>query len=177
MAVEIRMLHVDDEASLVEAQDDMAREGFPFAFTLDDPAYVFGAPFDAYVANLVAASEGRSVKEGWVPNTFLVAVDGDDIVGRVSIRHALNEFLASEGGHIGYCVRPAHRRRGIATRLLDAGLEVLREVGVSRALVTCDHDNDVSARIIERAGGRFESLVDARDGIPKRRYWIDLDDG
>ena len=40
--------------------------------------------------------------DGLVPATFLVAdVDGV-LVGRTSIRHELDEFLAREGGHIGY---------------------------------------------------------------------------
>ena len=58
---------------------------------------------------------------------------------------------------------------------MTAGLDVLRKVGVTRALVTCDLDNDASATIIERAGGVFEGTIDGDDdGIVKRRYWIDL---
>jgi predicted acetyltransferase len=61
-----------------------------------------------------------------VPATFLVAdVDGA-IVGRVSIRHELNDHLTHFGGHIGYGVRPAHRRRGYATEILRQSLVIAR---------------------------------------------------
>jgi predicted acetyltransferase len=51
-----------------------------------------------------------------VPSTFLVAEVGGALVARTSIRHELNEHLAALGGHIGYGVRPGHRRRGLPPR-------------------------------------------------------------
>jgi predicted acetyltransferase len=98
---------------------------------------------------------------------------GGQIVGRTSIRHELNEFLARFGGHIGYGVLDAHRRRGHATEILRQSLVIARARGVDRVLVTCDDDNVGSATVIERCGGVFESVVEGLDGIPIRRYWID----
>jgi predicted acetyltransferase len=96
-----------------------------------------------------------------------VAQVGADLVGRVSIRHELNAFLTEIGGHIGFGVRPAHRRRGYAGEILGQTLVIARALGVDAALVTCDEDNVVSARVIEGAGGVFEDIR-ART----RRYWI-----
>ena len=110
---------------------------------------------------------------GHVPSTFLVADVGGQIVGRSSIRHELNEFLAREGGHIGYGVLADHRRRGYATEILRMSLVIARSLGVDRVLVTCDDDNVGSVTVIERCGGVFDSLVECDDGPPKRRYWID----
>ena len=86
----------------------------------------------------------------------------------------LTEYLAREGGHIGYAVVPEHRRRGYATEILRQSLVIARAAGVDRVLVTCDDDNVGSATVIERCGGVFDSLV-ARsgDGTLCRRYWID----
>ena len=42
---------------------------------------------------------------------FYVREEDDKIVGMVNIRLALNDALRSEGGHIGYSVRPTERRR------------------------------------------------------------------
>jgi predicted acetyltransferase len=96
-------------------------------------------------------------------------------VGRVSIRHELNDFLAHEGGHIGYCVLAEHRRRGYATEILRQGLVIASSVGIDRVLLTCDEHNIGSATVIQRAGGVYESTVtDTEDGVPKHRYWIDL---
>ena len=69
---------------------------------------------------------------------------------------------AHEGGHIGYAVRPAHRRRGYATEILRQSLIVARAVGVDGVLVTCDDDNVGSAAVIERCGGVLESDRDRR---------------
>lgn len=146
----------------------MAAEGHDFALGLDD-----SSSWDEYVDALHHARQGIGLQPGHVPATFLVAdVDGV-IVGRVSIRHELNDFLAHEGGHIGYGVLPEHRRRGYATEMLRHALILAREMGIGRVLVTCDDDNVASARVIERCGGVLENVVDATDGVAKRRYWID----
>ena len=95
------------------------------------------------------------------------------IVGRTSIRFELNDVLLREGGHIGYGVLPQHRRRGYATEILRQSLVIVRAEGVDRVLVTCDEDNVGSRTVIESCGGKLESVVNAADGVPKRRYWID----
>ncbi|MDO5676711.1 MAG: GNAT family N-acetyltransferase [Propionibacteriaceae bacterium] len=103
--------------------------------------------------------------DGWVPATMLWAVADGEWLGRVSVRHELNDFLRQVGGHIGYAVRPSVRRRGIGGLLMRAGLDRLAELGVDNALVTCDDDNVASYRIIESAGGALENVVEG-----KRRY-------
>lgn len=108
-----------------------------------------------------------------LPATFLVAEVASEMVGRVSIRHQLNDFLARYGGHIGYGVRPQFRRRGYATTMLRRGLVVAREVGVADVLITCDVDNVASVKVIERCGGIFEGIeTEGADSAAKRRYWI-----
>ena len=86
-------------------------------------------------------------------------------------RAAGNEYLLAEGGHIGYAVRPGHRRLGYATEILRQSLVVARAGGVQQILVTCDDDNVGSAKAIEANGGLLENIVDI-DGVPMRRYWI-----
>lgn len=103
-----------------------------------------------------------------VPSTWLWILDDDDeVVGRVSIRHRLNENLLNVGGHIGYAVVPSARRRGHATEALRQSLAVAARLGIDPALVTCDDTNIGSRRTIEKNGGVLE---DVRDG--KLRFWV-----
>ncbi|TGN64954.1 GNAT family N-acetyltransferase [Nocardioides eburneiflavus] len=102
-----------------------------------------------------------------VPCTTLWWVDGETYLGRLAIRHVLNDFLLDVGGHIGYDVRPTRRREGHATAMLRHALPWAGDLGVDPALVTCDDDNVGSVRVIEAAGGVLE---DVRGD--KRRYWV-----
>lgn len=108
----------------------------------------------------------------YVDFTELWLADGDQYLGRVSLRHRLTEALFTWGGHIGYAVRPSARRRGLASAGLAGMLDVCRDRGIDPVLVTCDTDNVGSRAVIEAAGGEYE---DTRMG--KRRYWVPLDRG
>ena len=105
--------------------------------------------------------------EGKVPETLLWWVDGDEYLGRLSIRHQLTDALREFGGHIGYMVRPSARGQGHARALLAAALPIARDLGIDPALLTCDADNTGSRRVIESNGGVLE---DQRED--KLRFWV-----
>ncbi|MCC7043808.1 MAG: GNAT family N-acetyltransferase [Acidobacteria bacterium] len=131
--------------------------------------------FDRYLEVLEEQERGLNLAPGYVPTTFLFAFAGERIVGRVTIRHTLNDLLQRNGGHIGYVVVPACRRRGHATAILAAALRIAGErYGLRRVLLTVDDDNVGSIRTIEKNGGVFEGMVNGMAGDrPKRRYWIE----
>jgi predicted acetyltransferase len=140
--------------------------------------YTEGMSFRRYLEVLAEQDQGINLLSALhVPETFLFAFAGRRIVGRTSIRHALNESLERVGGHIGYVVVPEFRRQGYATAMLHLSLQIAREKcnGVPRVLVTCDDDNAGSIRTIEKNGGVLENVISGQ-GLdkPKRRYWIDL---
>jgi predicted acetyltransferase len=166
----LRPLRTGDEAAFRAAHDVMAAsDGFMFGLGLRP-----GMSWSAYLKALDDERAGIALAADRVPATFLVADVGGEIVGRTSIRHALNDFLREKGGHVGYGVLPAHRRRGYATEILRQSLVVARSVGIDRVLVTCDDDNPGSAAVIEACGGRLDSLVGNGPQAPSiRRYWID----
>jgi predicted acetyltransferase len=168
MEVEFRAPEARDEPAVAEAQRVMGREGFKFAFD-----YAPGDDFSKWLALVAAHRLGKEVPPGWVPATFELAIVDNQVAGRLSVRHGLNEFLLQQGGHIGYGVLPAFRGRGIATRMLQRGLQITADLGIQRVLVTCDEDNLPSRRIIESAGGVYESsYATASIRVPIRRYWF-----
>ncbi|HEU5265052.1 MAG TPA: GNAT family N-acetyltransferase [Jatrophihabitans sp.] len=165
----LRPLAADDEPAVRAAQQVMAAEDFEFALHLTPDT-----PWTRYLAALARQQAGVGLARDRVPATFLVAEVDGEIVGRVSIRHRLNDRLRANGGHIGFGVLPAYRRRGFATEMLRQGLVVARAVGVDRVLVTCDDDNIASRAVIERCGGRLDPDRPVTPGpVPIRRYWID----
>lgn len=152
---------------------------------LDLPADRLGDPreFSRYVASLrddaedpgaavrcVAALTGvppESWPDGYVPQTVLWWVAGDEFIGRVHIRHRLTPHLLGEGGNIGFEVRPSARRGGHATAMLAAALPLAATLGVDPARIDCDAGNIASRRVIEKNGG---VLDEERDG--SLYFWV-----
>ncbi|NLU66369.1 GNAT family N-acetyltransferase [Streptomyces sp. HNM0574] len=143
----------------------VAREIRAYGDRWHDPAV-----FAAYTAWLREQS-GPGRDTGTVPCTHFWCTEGEIYLGRLAVRHRLDDFLREYGGHIGYDVRPSARRRGHATAMLRAALPRARALGLGSVLVTCDHDNLPSRRVIEACGGIFEDRRGA-----KLRYWIDTAD-
>ena len=164
MPLLLRPPTVADEPAMRRMHEQLAGEGFQFLLA--------DGPWSHVLAQIEWESRGVGLPEGRVPADFLVAeVDGVP-VGRVSVRHRLNDFLLQEGGHIGYAVAPEFRRRGYATQIVREAVQRLAALGVDRVLITCDEGNQASAGTIEKAGGVLEDVRPATTGPAKRRYWI-----
>lgn len=135
------------------------------------------ADFESFVDEECARIHHENIAPYRVPETIYWLVEDDEFIGRLELRHELNDHLLEVGGHIGYSIRPGRREEGYGTRILRAGLEKAREADLDRVLLTCDPDNVASRKIIEKCGGQFEDRVDVvREGVEyhKLRYWIDL---
>lgn len=165
----LRPYTLGDEAQALAAHDALRADDF--SFLLRDP----DRSWPDFVQDQREHRYARGLPGDWPPGSQLAAVDGNVLVGRVSLRYALtNSFVAEHAGHVGYAVLPAWRRRGYATAMLGQALILLRAEGVDRVLVTCSPDNVGSRRVIESHGGRFERVADALDGEgPVLRFWID----
>jgi len=171
--LDLRLPRSNEEEELLRAR----------AATPDVPTFMYyyqeGMSLAGYVEVLQGQARGEDLPPNHVPTTFLFAFDGSRVVGRVSIRHYLNDRLLRVNGHIGYVVVPEFRRRGYATIILHQALGLARDrLGIDRVLVTCDDDNVASIKTIEKNGGVLENIVTGPDlPKPKRRYWIDLVSG
>jgi predicted acetyltransferase len=124
--------------------------------------------FAEYVATVRAdGAETTPRRIGIVPHTTWWWVEGEDYLGRISVRHRLTDFLRDVGGHVGYYVRPSRRRRGHATAMLRAVLPYAAYLGLEQVLVTFDGTNEGWRRVVEAAGGVLED----QRGV-KLRYWL-----
>jgi predicted acetyltransferase len=168
-SLELRALRLDDERSFTDAVDEFRRED-PWEFAL---GYDASMSFTEYLRRNEQWSRGVNLPPGHVRASFYVGVVDGIVVGRLSLRHELNDFLAKIGGHIGYGVRPSQRRRGYATAMLRQALPIAAGDGITRVLLTCDVDNTASIKVIEQSGGQLECVTnDPSLQIQKRRYWI-----
>lgn len=162
--------------SFLEAVREAQAAGSGLGDTLKWNLDEISANFDRLLQELSRYEPGKELPEGFVHSEYLWLVNGDEYLGRVSIRHTLNERLRQFGGHIGYEIRPSARRQGNASLALKLALERCRELGIERALVTCDVDNLGSRRTIEKNGGELEGEFEVPQYYDKpiRRYWIQL---
>ncbi|MDR6939673.1 GNAT family N-acetyltransferase [Arcanobacterium hippocoleae] len=121
------------------------------------------------------AERGRAAYgDGYVPQkVFLgVAEDTDELVGMIDLRLELSEFLLNFGGNIGYSVLPSQRRKGYAKEMLAQVLQIAKQEGLEKVLITCNKTNDGSRRTILANGGVLENevldtvgiLADEKDG-------------
>lgn len=119
------------------------------------PAWFLPAsmPHAEKIATLEKQARGQDLPEGHVPGTTRFLEHDGQLLGVSNFRHHLTPGLERYGGHIGYSVRPSARGQGHATRLLRAGIDRGRELGLTALVVTCDPQNHASAAVILRCGG------------------------
>lgn len=167
----LRKLTTADESAFVEAINQWDHDS-GFIFVRDYKPHL---PFYEYVELLNSYECGENLQPGYVPDTSLFGFVNGKIVGRLAVRHSLNDFLLRVGGHIGYGIVPPFRRKGYATAMLKLALPIAKRLGIKKALITCDDNNVGSIKTIEANGGILENSVVVADGKPlKRRYWIEL---
>lgn len=134
-----------------------------------------GMTYERMLEILDKEKRGVDLAPDRVPHTMLYGFRENEIIGRVSVRHTLNENLRKRGGNIGYAVAPKFRKQGFATELTKQALEYCRYLGLTEILVTCSDTNVPSWKIIEHFQGRLENKVwDDEDKEMIRRYWIKL---
>lgn len=131
---------------------------------------------EEWIESVALGSRPETCPEGRVPSNIYLGVRKRDnkVVGVIDLRHHIDHpILGSWGGHIGYYVVKAERRKGYARQMLQLCLEKCRQRGIPKVMITCSRTNEASERTIRGAGGVYEKDVEV-DGRSVMRFWIDL---
>jgi predicted acetyltransferase len=134
----------------------------------------YGLSYSAYQEHLRLLerhAKGLNLTPDRVPQTTYWLMQAGYPLGVSKLRHVLNEALHIQGGHIGYCIRPSVRGRGLGHIILQLTLNEARNLGLSCVLLTVTEHNTASRRVIEKNNGVLER-IDQASGICY--YWIDL---
>ncbi len=103
---------------------------------------------------MIDFSQGESLPEGFVPETFLFLWKDDEIVGQFRIRHYLCDSLREGAGHIGYYISKQNRCRGYGTEGLRLTLVKARTIIPEEEIyLRVDKHNKPSLRVMLNNGG------------------------
>lgn len=132
--------------------------------------------FEAFIQTFAENSVRDVPRNKRVPDSLFWLVDGEKFIGRISIRHCLNERLEELGGHIGYYIRPSERGKGYGKKALALALTEAKKLNINKVLITCDEDNIASQKVIMANGGVLQDVIETRLNPGKRtmRWWIQL---
>lgn len=167
----LRELNLNDEVSFSSLLDDWDdAEGFNMLFGL-----IEGLSFQSFIDLCQEMKKEDPLMPKRVPVTSLYAFEGNVIVGKVSIRHRLNEKLLNVGGNIGYGVLPQYRGRGVASEILSQALEYCRALNLDKVLITCDEKNEASKKVIVKNGGVLKDYFQSQSTHHRKcRFWIEV---
>lgn len=123
--------------------------------------------FKEYLKANKRMSEGKDLKEGYVPQTIYWLWVDDNPVGMAKLRHYLNENLKEKGGHAAYAVRKSERGKGYGKLILKELITKAKEMDIEELLLTVDDVNIPSRRVIKANSGELEKIKDG-----ECYYWI-----
>lgn len=167
----LRELSLADESAFLSWYDSWKNDDPHWATFIWKP----GMSHAEHIQKLIDFKNQAKIPNHLVPSTMLYAFIDGQIVGRLSVRHRLNENLEKRGGHIGYSVGKDHRRKGYAKEMFKQSLLYCKTLGLSKILVTCGDSNEASWRVIESFGGSLENRIyDTEEDEMIRRYWVDV---
>lgn len=168
-SINVRELGPDDIEAFLNAVEDWNGESLSWLTFEWHPAM----SHDEHLKILSDHKNGINIPADFVPSTMLYGFVNGEIVGRVHLRHQLNDKLLLRGGHMGYAVAPRFRGHGYGYALARAGVVYLKKrLHVKDVLITCDENNTNSIKIIEKLGAQLENVIPDSQGVPTRRYWI-----
>lgn len=156
---------------VLKFKEDMMNKGE----VINGGARLMELDFDEWIRHLKLLQNEATCPEGLVPSCNYIYVDDDEtkVFGIIDLRKELNDYLLNYGGHIGYSVAPDERRKGYAGAMLKAALEIYKNEGYGKVLITCNKNNLASKKTILSQNGIFEDERNNGDET-YLRFWFSL---
>ncbi len=172
MPIDLKSLNINEHDEIFQIFRNMEKNETGF----ENEAYGMNRDeFDLWCQEKVAEALGINLKPNRVPQNHYILYKNKFPVGISKLRHSLNDYLMVNGGHIGYTIFAEHRGKGYGKIILKETLRKACNLGIDRALLTCDETNIGSTKIItsvmEIMGGE-EIEKTENDGKSTRRFWI-----
>jgi predicted acetyltransferase len=142
----------------------------PESYTAFAAKFLKEPDLTAYLQIIQQEKEGN-LRTDSVPRTILWLVDGEDIIGRASIKHTLPDSLRLRG-HIGYYIRPKYRKKGYGYAICEMTVKEAKKLGITKIVISALEHNIGSRKIIEKNGGVFEGISTSDDGSKLAMYTI-----
>lgn len=109
--------------------------------------------FEIHIQALLDHSEGKNLKEGYVPDTYFFLWDDNKIVGVFKLRHHLNEWLKNNAGHLGYGILPEESGKGYASKGLELmKVEAEKIIKENEIYMSVHKDNPASLKVQLKSG-------------------------
>lgn len=135
-----------------------------------------GFNLKTYLAEQYKFYIGKNLPKGYVQASLFWLLNEKNLpIGIGKLRHKINKRLTFRGGHIGYYIAPTYRGQGAGKELLKLLLIEAKKLNIKKALLTVLSNNLASQKIIEHNGGVMEDERVSKNGLPFKRYWIEIE--
>ena len=132
----------------------------------------------SYLENIIAHEQGLKLLSGIPATSSYFCLINEEVVGTIRYRRGNSPFIEQVIGHTGYDTKPSVRGKGVAKFMLSWLQE---QVLTEDIIVTCEHDNIASQKVIESCGGKFINQIYSKEKAakvlrfqlsPKKEAWL-----
>jgi len=110
----------------------------------------------SYLENIIAHEQGKNLPSNTPATASYFCLINDEVVGTIRYRRGNSDFIQQVIGHTGYDTKPSARGQGVAKFMLSWLQE---QILTEHIIVTCEHDNFASKKVIESCGGQFLNQI------------------
>ena len=110
----------------------------------------------SYLESIISHEQGLNLPTDGTATASYFCLDNNEVVGTIRHRRGNSPLIQRVLGHVGYDTKPSARGKGVAQFMVSWLQE---QVLTKESIVTCEHNNIASQKVIERCGGKFINQI------------------